>query len=88
MLGLYGTKKLYGVYVCALALQTSRGGSLKGNSKILGEHLLRAEARMGEMLGHQSSRGGTLVDGGRGSTRTLPPDIDKKASHYAPCREG
>jgi hypothetical protein len=38
---------------------------------------------MGEMLEHQSSRGGTLVGGGRGSPRTLPPDIDKKASHHA-----
>jgi hypothetical protein len=53
---------------------------IAGAGQILGEHVLRAEARMGEMLGARQER----VRGSRGGTsKPLPDDIDKKASHYA-----
>ncbi|MGH8646123.1 MAG: hypothetical protein ACREX4_17355 [Gammaproteobacteria bacterium] len=44
--------------------------------QIVGEQALYAEAALGEVLGDISgSRAGT--------TKVLPEDIDKKASHYA-----
>ena len=44
------------------------------------EHLLYAEARLGEMLAATEPKGHL---GSRGRTKTLPVSIDKKQSHYS-----
>ena len=51
-------------------------------AQILGEHVLVAESRMGEMLERIPKQGDTLTSRG-GRKATLPPDISHKASHYA-----
>lgn len=48
----------------------------------LAEELLYAEARMGDMLANQTSRGGSM-DGKRGSKPSRPECISDKQSHFA-----
>ncbi len=48
----------------------------------MGEALLYAEAKLGELLKEQTSRGGSM-DGKRGSKPSLPNGISHKQSHFA-----
>lgn len=52
------------------------------DGQYMGEALLYAEAKMGELLKVQTSRGGSL-NYKSGATKSLPDGITSKHSHYA-----
>jgi hypothetical protein len=50
---------------------------------VIGEYVLKAEAALGKVLGAIPKKGNKEYGSQGGTIPSLPPDIDKKTSHYA-----